>query len=113
MTNLVLFHVPCVGLDTYTLFRVQTRIPSVTKLVLIMHLAVVSVPTGCLPPHVRRPRGRPARGSGRGLDGARDLPVPRAKKSGGVAKASKRRFRDQLGEGISGGASLIRDAIDL
>ena len=74
MTNFVLFHALCGGLGTYTLFRVQTR-PG-TNLGLVMRFAVVLVPTGCLPPHGRRPRGRPARGSGRGLGGARDPPVP-------------------------------------
>ena len=78
-----------------------------------MCLAVVLVPAGCLPPHGGRARGRPARGSGRGLGGTRDPSVPRARNGGRVAKALKRRFRDQVGQGFSGGVSITRDAIDL
>ena len=78
-----------------------------------MRLGVVLVPAGCLPRHGGRPRGRPAPGSGRGLGDARHPPVPRAKNGGRVAKALKRRFRDQVGQGFSGGVSLIRGAIDL
>ena len=78
-----------------------------------MRLAVVLVPAACLPPHGGRPRGRPARGSGRGLGGARDPPGPRARNGGRVVTALKLRFRDQVGQGFSGGMSLIRDAIDL
>ena len=39
--------------------------------------------------------------------------MPRAKNGGRVAKALKRRFRDQVGQGFSGGVSLIRDAINM
>ena len=72
MTNLVLFHARCGVLGTYTRFRGHTRVPPVTNFVLLMHLAVVLLPAGCLPPHGGRPRGRPARGSCGGLGGARD-----------------------------------------
>ena len=62
----------CDGLCTYTRFRGQTRVPPVTNFVLLARLAVVLLPAGRLPPHGGRPRGRPARGSDRGLGGARD-----------------------------------------
>ena len=86
MTNVVLFHVRCGGLGTCTRFHGQTRVAPMTNLVLLMLLAVVLVPAGCLPPHGGPPLGCPARGSGRGLGGARDPRVPRAK-GGRVAKA--------------------------
>ena len=47
------------------------------------------------------------------LGAPRDPRVPRAKKGGRVANALKRLFHDQVGQGFSGGVSLIRDAIDL
>ena len=112
MTSLVLFHTRCGGLGAYTRFRGQTRVPT-TNLVLPMRFAVVLLPAGRLPPHGGPPCGCPARGSGRGLGGARGTPVPRAKKVGGVAKALNRQFRDQADQGISGGVSLIRGAINL
>ena len=89
MTDVVLFHARCGGLGTYTRFRGQNRVPPMTNLVLLMRLAVVLVPAGCLPPHGGRPCGRPAHGSGRGLGGARDPRVPRAKKSSRLAIALK------------------------
>ena len=73
VTNLVMFYARCDGLGTYTRFRGHTRVPPVTNLVLLMHLAVILLPAGCLPPHGGCPRGRPARGSGRGL-GAPETP---------------------------------------
>ena len=66
-------YAPCDGFGTYTRFRAQTRVSSVTNLVLTTRLAVVLIPAGCLSPHGGRPRGRPARGSGRGLGRARDF----------------------------------------
>ena len=86
MTNLVLFRTRCSGLGIYTRFRGQTRAPPMTSLVLLMRLAEVLVPPGCLPPHGGRPCGHPPRGSGRGHGGARDPPVPYAIKGGGVPK---------------------------
>ena len=78
-----------------------------------MGLAVVSVRAVCSPRHGGRPRGRPTRGSGQGHAGARDPPVPGVNKSRRVAKVFKRRFRDKIGQGFSGGVILFRDAIDL
>ena len=102
------------GLGTYTRFRGQTRVPPLANLVLLTRLAVVLVPAGCLPPRGGRPSRHPARGRGREYGGVRDsLSVPRAKKGGRVATALKRRFCSQIGQGFSGGVSLIRDACDL
>ena len=86
MTNLVLFRAPCRALRTYTRFRGRTRVPPVTNLVLLMRLAVVMVPASCSPPHGGRPRGRPARDSGRGLGGARDPLCLVLKRGGRVQK---------------------------
>ena len=99
MTNLVFFHARCGGLGTYTRFRGQTRVPPVTNFVLLVRLAVVLLPAGCLPPHGGRPRGRPAREWLRTWGRQRPV-VPRAKKGGRVTKALKRRFSYQVGQGF-------------
>ena len=78
--------VPCaLSCRTYTRFRGRTRVPPVTNLVLLMRLAVVMVPASCSPPHGGRPRGRPARDSGRG-GGARDPLCLVLKRGGRVQK---------------------------